>query len=321
MKNIFKIFLATLLVFSFNACGDSDTIVDGVVDDTTAGAVLRTIADDSNSNVLNSSDGASFWSQVIEVQDEEGGGLLESVDVFVTIRDLSSDNGETPPSEALVKTIPGSEFTTGPVGLPRATAMATFAEATSAMGLSAADYAPGDLYVFEVRLNLTDGRIFGAADAAGIITGGYWASPYRYNAALVCSPVPGDYTIDMHDSYGDGWQTNAGNGGSGITVTLTDANGNESVVEFGMCSPYGGSNVGSFMDESLGGCTGPASTSFFDATTTVTIPAGTTTAIWENPGDNYGEISFEIYAPDGSLLLAVGEGEGTPGLLPVTNCL
>jgi hypothetical protein len=39
------------------------------------------------------------------------------------------------------------------------------------MGLSDSDYAPGDLYVFEVRLNLTDGRTFGAADAAGIITG------------------------------------------------------------------------------------------------------------------------------------------------------
>ena len=134
MKNIFKIFLATLLVFSFNACEDSDTIVDGVVKNTTAGAVLRTIADDSNSNVLNSSDGASLWSQVIEAQDEESGGLLESVDVFVTIRDLSPDNGPTTdPSEALIKTIPAADFTTGPVGLPRATAMATFDEATNAL--------------------------------------------------------------------------------------------------------------------------------------------------------------------------------------------
>jgi hypothetical protein len=316
MKNIYKIFLATLLAFSFNACGDSDTIVDGVVENTTAGAVLRTIADDSNSNVLNSSDGASSWSQVIEVQDEEDGGLLESVDIFVTIRDLSPDNGETPSSEALVKTIPASDFTTGPVGLPRATATATFDEATNAMGLSSSQFAPGDLYVFEVRLNLTDGRTFGGDDAAGIITGGYWSSPYRYNAALICSPAPGDYTVDMHDTYGDGWQTNGGNGGDGITVTLTDANGNESVIEFGMCTPYGD---GSFLD--TGNCTGPASLSFYDASTVVTIPAGTQTAIWNNPGDRYGEISFEIYAPDGTLLIAVGVGEGTPGLIPVTNCL
>ena len=313
MKNIFKIFLSTLLVFSFNSCEDSNTVVDQVVADTQAGAVLRTISDDSNSNVLNSSDPGSFWSQVIEEQDEGGGALLESVDVMVSIRDLSPDNGTTVAADFLIKTIPAADFTTGPVGLPRTTAMATFAEATNAMGLNSTQYAPGDLYVFEVRLNLTDGRTYGAADAAGIITGGYWASPYKYNAALVCSPVPGDYTIEMHDNYGDGWQTDNGSGGSGITVTLTDGSGNESVVEFGMCTPYGG---GTFLD--TGDCT---PNNGYDAQATVNVPAGTNTAIWNNPGDAYGEISFEIYAPNGDLLLAVGEGAGTPGLLPVTNCL
>ena len=317
MKNIFKIFLSTLLVFSFSSCEDSNTVVDQVVADTQAGAILRTISDPSNSNVLNSSDSESFFSQMVEEQDEEGGALLQSVDIFVSIRDLSPDNGKTVASDFLIKTIPASEFTTGPVDLPRAVAKATFGEATAAMGLTSEQYAPGDLYVFELRLNLTDGRIYGAADAAGIITGGYWASPYKYNAALVCSPVPGDYTIDMHDSFGDGWQTNGGNGGNGITVTLTDAAGAETVVEFGMCTPYGD---GSFLD--TGDCSGtPARSGFNDASAVVTVPVGTTTAIWNNPGDNWGEISFEIYAPNGDLLLAVGVAEGTPGLLPVTNCL
>jgi hypothetical protein len=313
MKNIFKIFLSTLLVFSFNSCEDSNTVVDQVVEDTLAGAILRTISDDSNSNVLNSSDPASFWSQVLEEQDEENGALLESVDVMVSIRDLSPDNGTTVAVDFLVKTIPAADFTTGPVGLPRTTASATFAEATNAMGLSSTQYAPGDLYVFEVRLNLTDGRTYGAADAAGIITGGYWASPYKYNAALVCSPIPGDYTVEMHDVYGDGWQTNGGNGGDGIQISLTDASGNVTVVEVGMCTAYGD---GSFLD--IGACT---PNDGYDAQATVNVPAGTATAIWNNPGDQYGEISFEIYAPNGDLLLAVGLGEGSPGLLPVTNCL
>jgi len=316
MKHIIKIFLATILVFSFNSCEDSNTVVDQVVAETEAGAILRTIADDSNSNVLNSSDPASFWSQVVEEQDNEGGALLESVSIYVSIRDLSPDNGFTDLTKSLVKTIPAADFTSGPVDLPRATMSATFAEATAAMGLSATEFAPGDLYVFDLELNLTDGRTYGSADAAGIITGGYWASPYKYNAALVCSPEPGDYFVDMHDSYGDGWQTNGGNGGDGITVTLTANDGSVSVIEFGMCTPYGD---GSFLD--TGACTGPASTSFYDASTVVTVPAGTATAIWNNPGDQYGEISFEVYAPNGDLLLAVGLGEGSPGLLPVTNCL
>ena len=314
MKNIFKIFLSTLLVFSFSSCEDSNTVVDQVVADTQAGAILRTISDPSNSNVLNSSDSDSFFSQMVEAQDEKDGALLESVDVFVSIRDLSPDNGVTVASDFLIKTIPASDFTTGPVDLPRGVAKATFGEATTAMGLSSSDYAPGDLYVFELRLNLTDGRTYGATDAAGIITGGYWASPYKYNAALVCSPVPGEYTIDMHDNYGDGWQS-SGNGGPGITVTLTDASGAETVVEFGMCSAYADA---SFLGLGGADCV-PNDGS--NATTTVTVPAGTGTAIWEFPGDAYGEISFEIYAPNGDLLLAVGEGEGSPGLLPVTNCL
>ena len=318
IKSIYKIVLPVLIMaLGFNSCQESDNVIDQVVDGTTNGAVLRTI--EVISNTLNSSDPTSAWSVTVEEQDTEDGDLLESVDVLVSIRDLTPDNGTTTANDFMVKTIPASEFSTGPLGLPRATISASFAEAESAMGLNNTQHAPGDLFVFELRLNLTDGRVFGAADAGGIITGGFFSSPYIYNAGIICTPEPGDYTVDMFDSFGDGWQTDNGNGGSGSTVTLTDANGNETVIEYGMCSPYGGQPAGAFLAGS--DCTGPASTSFFAATTTVTIPAGTATAIWEFPGDNYGEIAFDIYAPDGTLLLSVATGEGIPGLLPVTNCL
>ena len=130
MKNIFKIFLSGLLVFSFNSCEDSDTVVDQVVEDTKAGAVLRTI--EVLSNTLNSSIASTTFSVEVEEQDSEGGALLESVDVYVSIRDLTPDNGNTE-AEALVKTIPASAFTTGPVGLPRTTVSATFGEAEAAI--------------------------------------------------------------------------------------------------------------------------------------------------------------------------------------------
>jgi len=314
MKNLYKGLIALTAVFTLNACSDSDNVIDKVFDNVENGAVLRTIS--VNSQTLNSSDPSSSFSVTVEEQDVEDGALLESVDVFVSIRDLSPGNGTTTANDMLVKTIDASAFSAGPLGLPRTTVEVTFAEAEAAMGLNASQHAPGDLFVFELRLNLTDGRTFGAADAGGIITGGFFSSPYKYNAAIVCSPKPGDYVIDMHDTYGDGWQTNGGNGGDGISITITDAAGNETVEYVGMCTPYGD---GSWLD--TGNCSGPASTSFYDASATVTIPAGTATAIWEFPGDQYGEISFEIYAPDGTLLLEVGVGEGTPGLLPVTNCL
>ena len=125
MKHIIKIFLATIIVFSLNSCEDSDQVIDQVVADTEAGAILRTISDDSNSNVLNSSNPASFWSQVVEAQDDEG-GIMESVSIYVSIRDLTPDNGVTAPSRALIKTIPAADFTTGPVDLPRATTRVWF---------------------------------------------------------------------------------------------------------------------------------------------------------------------------------------------------
>nr|WP_297785111.1 hypothetical protein [uncultured Allomuricauda sp.] len=309
MKNTFKyLTFACLAVFGISSCTEADNTVDEVLDYET-GAVLRTL--NVENAVLNSSDDSSSFIVEIEEQDEEDGALLESVDVYVTIRDLSEDNGTTTTENSLVKNIPASEFTTGPLGLPRTTVTVTFGEAVAAMGLGADDYFPGDLFIFELRLNLTDGRTFGAASAAGIITGGFFSSPFQYNALLTCTPVPGDYTVDMHDTYGDGWQTDDGNGGSGITVTLDDG----TVIEVGLCSPYGAA-AGTFLGD--GDCT---PNDGFDGSATVTIPEGTSGATWNFPGDQYGEISFEIYAPDGTLLLEVGVGEGTAGLMPVTNCL
>ncbi|MFT4806421.1 MAG: hypothetical protein ACI9YE_003655 [Psychroserpens sp.] len=297
MKNIFKIFLATLLVFSFSSCEDSDTVVDQVVADTQAGAVLRTI--EVLSNTLNSSIASTTFAVEVEEQDEKDGALLESVDVYVSIRDLTPDNGETV-AEALVKTIPASAFTAGPVGLPRATISATFGEAEAAMGLDATKHAPGDLFVFELRLNLTDGRVFGAADAAGIITGGYWASPYKYNTLLLCSPKAGDYSIRMVDNYGDGWQ------GSNITVTMDGVDTILAIPSYWDADPATRGDVGD--------------TQWIDVTETVTIPAGTLEATWEFVGGSYpSEVEFEIFAPDGTSFGYFGPTP-SPGLLPITLC-
>ena len=103
MKNIFKIIVCAFFVFSFNSCEDSDLAVDKVTDGTTSGAVLRTVNVISSS--LNRSDDSSFFSVEVEEQDEQNGALLESVDIYVSIRDLTPDNGTTT-AEALVKTIP-----------------------------------------------------------------------------------------------------------------------------------------------------------------------------------------------------------------------
>jgi len=304
MKNIIKVLVSLLIIFSFNSCKQSDNIIDSTLDNFETGAVLRTIQ--VVSNTLNSSNNASTWEVKVEEQDQQDGKLFKSVSVYVSIRDLTPNNGLTVAKDKFVKSFDASTFSTGPKGLPTGNVSASFGEAVTALGITSAQHAPGDLFVFELRLELTDGRIFGASSAAGIITGGFFASPFKYNAILLCSPEPGTYRVVMHDSFGDGWQTNGGNGGNGIKVTMDGI-----VTEIGMCSPY---------EPSPYDCTGPASLTFFDAETTVTIPVGTETATWDFPGDQYGEIAFEIYGPQNQLLLAVGFGEGSPGLLPVTLC-
>jgi hypothetical protein len=306
MKKIVKILMSLMLVVSFNSCSDGDNVIDEVLV-IESGAVLRTL--EVISNTLNSSDNSTEFSVSVEEQDNEDGGLMKSVHVYATLKDLTPGNGTTVSDDVLVKTFDASHFTTGPVGLPRGIVGATFGETMAASGLAASDIEPGDLFVFVLKLELTDGRVFDDTNAGGSITGGFFNSPFKYNALILCSPEPGDYLVDMHDSFGDGWQTDDGNGGSGLQVTVDGT-----IIEVGMCSPYGAA-AGTFT-----GGTDCVVGDYYDASDTITIPVGAQEATWWFPGDQYGEISFEVYAPDSTLLFAGAQGATAGGLLPITLC-
>ncbi len=296
MKNIFKLLFASLFIVNFS-CHDSENVIDGVLDYET-GAILRTISVDNA--VLNSSDPESAFVATVEAQDEADGALLSEIRVNAQFRDLSPDNGTTE-AEAFVYSIPASATYEGPVGLPRADISMSFGAAAAAMALSPSDYEPGDVVIVKLEIVLTDGRVYGPDSAAGIITGGFFSSPFQYNALLTCSPQPGDYVVTMQDSYGDGWQS-----AEGIAVDV------DGVVQYAsLCNAWG---------DSPAGCQGsgnPGET--YDGTVTITIPEGTQSATWTYTGDSYpGEVSFQIFAPDGTLILDLSEPG--PGLLPVAVC-
>ena len=120
-----------------------------------------------------------------------------------------------------------------------------------------------------------------------------------------CAPAPGDYRIVMHDAYGDGWQTDDGNGGNGLLVVLSD--GTE--IEVGMCSPY------------LEGDYDCVEGDGYEAEDIVTIPEGGLYAVWSFPGDMYGEISFEIYSPTDEIVFQYAESDTYAGELPGFNCV
>jgi len=197
----------------------------------------------------------------------------------------------------------------------------TFGAAAAALGLNPGDYNPGDVVVVQLEVVLTDGRVYGPDSAAGIITGGYFSSPFQYNALLTCSPAAGTYTVHMYDNYGDGWQTGDYNQGLSVDIDGT-------IVQVAMCSQWG---------TYVFPCT-PTNDGYF-AVDTVEIPEGTQSATWNWPGDQYGEIGLIIVGPGGEIayssgtfladgsgpygdgfLAADGYGAVGVGLLPVAVC-
>jgi len=301
MRNIFKFLFASLFVVTFS-CADSENTIDTVLDYET-GAILRTIS--VNNAVLNSSDPMSTFSVTVEEQDEEDGALFQQVNVYCQLKDLTDGNDST--DFILVTSIPASDFATGPVGLPRGDVNMTFGDAAAAMGVGPSQYSPGDVFVVGLEVVLTDGRSYDWTSAAGIITGGFFSSPFKYNALLTCSPMPGDYTVFMTDSYGDGWQTTSGgDGGQGLEINMDGV-----ITSVAMCSMWGTYDFT---------CTQP-NAAYTEATAVVTIPAGTESALWTFPGDYYGEIGFEITGPNGQVAYsALTPGSATVGLLPVAIC-
>lgn len=291
----FKFYMPLVLTALFIGCSSDDKLVDKVEEGTVRGAVLRTISNDPNTFI--NGDPESLWTVTWEEQDLEDGELLQSVDVYVGFVDDSPANGTTTASEALLANLPASDFSRGPNGLPRITYSIAYGDALNALGLSLdPDVVTGsDQIIIRPEIVLTDGRTIRDTDLSGTISGGsFFSSPLNYRAVVVCppkAPAAGVWTIEMEDSYGDGWQTDADSGGSGITVTLNDG----TVLEVGLCSPYAPSD---FI------CTPGA----FDGTGTITIPSGTETADWFFPGDFYGEISFRIFTPSGNLVAEVGLG-------------
>ena len=285
-KQINKIVLLLLSVIVISSCETEDKAIDQVFAGVEYGAVLRKLEITSGS--YNLSDLNSAFSVIVEEQDEEYGALLSEVDVYV------SKGG----NEAMVSTVPASAFTIGEKGLPVTEISVTLGQALDALGLGS-NYGVGDVFGIRLSLKLTDGREYSAASASGSLQGSYFSSPFFYTSAILRTPKPGDYVVDMQDSYGDGWQ------GDGIKVTFDGGPRSGEIVFIDMLSSYSG---------------GPACCGWTSSSETLNVPVGTQGFAWEYTGDSYpGEVSFQIYAPDNSLLLSAANP--APGSLTILNCL
>lgn len=209
MKKLNKYIVLALGLIIVSSCSEDDKITDEVVATTARGAVLRTIVIDPNAFDL--FDASSVWTITAEYQDITDGELFAGIDVYVNFVDNTTFNGTTTTSETLLTNIPASSFSGGPNDLPRGTFSVVYGEALSALGVpnDPGSVTGGDQINIRLVVNLTDGRSFTDIDATGNVSGGsFFSSPYAYRANIVCpptTPTPGTWSIEMQDSFGDGW--------------------------------------------------------------------------------------------------------------------
>ena len=318
-KIINKIAFILAVSITFVSCNEPDNPIYDVRSGVKYGAILRTLDDGANRN-FSISDLNSTFIVEFEEQDEQYGDLLDKVDVYISFSDNTPGGADNSKPEVLFTSFPASSFTTSANGLPKNTLTAAFGDVLSSLGLVPGQYDGGDSFTVRLDLILTDGRSFSAADTSGSLQGSYFRSPYAYKALIVCPPVAGDYRVEMHDDWGDGWQTTNSSGGDGIKVYADGV----LIAEVGMCSPYGGA-AGSFLEAGVGGCTIPPGANpgsdWTDATATVTMPVGVSDAEWIFPGDSWGEISFEVYGPNSGAIIFAGAIGATPaGPIALNYC-
>ena len=255
------------------ACSEDDKLTVEIQDSVERGAVLRTISNDPNSFTFDDPD--SEWTLSMEEQDIEDGALLSSVDVLVGYVDLTG-NGVSATETALMN-IPASAFSEGINGLPRTTFTITYDEALTALGLPFDPSYAGDAINIRLILNLTDGRSITNTDLTGPVSGGsFFASPLNYRSNIVCpakAGTVGTWTVDMQDSFGDGWN------GALLDVTIDDETTSYEVSE----------------------AQGTVNTETFEIT-----PDNQSLSIIFRSGDFDGEITFQVINPNNDVILDLG---------------
>lgn len=265
------------MLIAFTGCEDGDKVFDQIVDAEQRGAILRTISiieAEALYDVANQVISGGGFSIIVEEQDQEGGDLLSSLEVFVGFRDNTAGGTDNDRDEILVETIPAADFTRGEFGLPRTEYAITAAAMQQALGLSGDQIFGGDQFTVRFELVLTDGRRFSAADNTGTLTQSFFRSPFLYTTNVVCAPsVPtaGDWIFDLQDSYGDGWN------GASLTVTI-DGTATEVLLDDG-----------------------------FDTQVIVNVPAGTQViSIVYNSGAWDSEVTFQVTSANGNTVLDLG---------------
>ena len=256
-----SILLATII--SITACKDDD--LDRLnITTIESGAILRTISKQLPAIDITNPAGATM-SVDLEFDDFLGQDTMESVDVFASFVDATPVAGQVLTfNEVSMGNVSASTFTANENGKLQGTISMNIGSAMSAIGVTDDQLYGGDIFLMRLVLNTTDGRTFTSDNVGPKIQGSSaFVSPFRYSGSVVCPPLTGTWTIDMQDSYGDGFN------GAAIEVNLD-----------GVITPY-----------SIAGSSGSA---------TIEVPSDAIGLVFSfKSGDYDSEITFQITAPNG----------------------
>jgi len=278
MKTLRKTFLYSFLcIFALTTSCEFDK--SPLDEDTVAqneGAVLTTVSTVGGTvNKLNPAE--SILENTVYFNDFDENDTIESIDLYLLFADTTPVNNEVLEiDEVFIENVPASAFAVGDSGFPEHTYSLNGENMLDLVGITADVIDGGDLFILRYDLNLTDGRSFSDVDTGTNVRTTSHVTPFRYSAVVVCFKVPeaGDWTLEMEDVYGDGW-----NGGL-ITVAI---DGTETQYT----------------------CAGAT------ATETITIPAGTSQLLFTyTAGDWEGENLYTLKDPSGTVILSDGIGDG-----------
>lgn len=265
-------FIATLVLII--GCSDTEKTIDEVFDGTTRGTALKTIPEQTNLEF--NVGGESLVTISAQVIDQRGQDV-DRIDVYMSFVDNqteSDDPANNSIDEELFTTVPASALDSSG-DYPVFNFQFTGDEFNSFFGLTDTDYTGGDRINVRLALVMNDGRVFTSDNVNNVVSGGaFYRSPFQYNVNFVCpadTPASGTWTIEMQDSYGDGW-----NGGE----LIVSIDGDET----------------SYTMES-----GSTLTQTFDVPTS----AGTISIMY-SAGSWDSEVTFQITASNGNTIIDAG---------------
>lgn len=194
MKNIYKITISAAAISLLMACDADNKVIDDVLEDVSTGAIIRTIDEDNDlvyNDITASFAAGSAYSLTLEEQDEEGGDLLESLEIYVNFDDNSTTApGDTDMTteEVLLQTLSAADFSIGSRDLPQTSVSYTSDELVTATGIDESLIIGKDRFEFRLALTLTNGEVYSVNDVGGPVSGGsYFASPFEYFPVVACS--------------------------------------------------------------------------------------------------------------------------------------